>query len=61
MTDFFHIIYYNAQTMLLFDSLEAFRHMTIIKLDFFKEMETKLNGDDNDKNRGKQITGSGCL
>ena len=60
MKDFIHIIYFIAQKMFSFLTFwKIYRHMPIVR--FPKELETKLYGDANDKNKRNQMTGHGCL
>ena len=47
--------------MSLFDILEALMAYNNNQIRFLQAKEAILNGDANDKNRGNQMTGPGCL
>ena len=55
----FNNIYFIAQKVFLLDILEAV--LAFIKIRFIKEKEVILNGNANDKSRGIQLIGPGCL
>ena len=47
--------------MFLFDTLEALLAYNHNSVRFLQAKEAIINGDANDKNRGNQMTGPGCL
>ena len=47
--------------MFLFNILEALLAYDHVKIRFIKEKEVILNGNANDKSRGIQLIGPGCL
>ena len=47
--------------MFLFDIFEAVLAYDVVKIRFIKEKEVILNGKANDKSRGIQLIGPGCL
>ena len=47
--------------MFLFDILEAVLAYDLVKIRFIKEKEVILNRNANDKSRGIQLIGRGCL
>ena len=47
--------------MFLFDILEAVLAYNLVKIRFIKVKEVILNGNTNDKSRGLQLIGPGCL
>ena len=47
--------------MFLFDILEAVLACDLVRIRLIKEKEVILNGNANDKSRGIQLIGPGCL
>ena len=56
-----NILPFIAQKMFLFDILEAVLAYDLVKIRFIKVKEVILNENTNDKSRGLQLIGPGCL